>query len=97
MLVKSAPTARFRAKAEAHRAVGAHRCVRLGETLMTSSILEQRSERASGERPRSTAPDSLRHDAYEAPRVETVLTPEEMAREILYAGDVLSGDILTDV
>jgi hypothetical protein len=30
---------------------------------------------------------------YESPRIEAVLTAEELAREVLYAGAIPSGDI----
>ena len=30
--------------------------------------------------------------SYEAPHVESVLTPEELEREVLYAGNVISSD-----
>jgi hypothetical protein len=32
--------------------------------------------------------EPVAHDVYEAPRVERVMTREELAREIQYAGDV---------
>jgi hypothetical protein len=34
------------------------------------------------------------HDVYEAPRVESVLTADDLAREVQYAGD---GTVLLDV
>ena len=37
----------------------------------------------------STAPVELTSE-YEAPRIQLVLTPEELEREVLYAGNVTS-------
>lgn len=40
----------------------------------------------------SGASERLALTAYEAPRVEQVLTPTELEREVLYAGDAGSAD-----
>jgi len=36
--------------------------------------------------------DERTPDSYEAPRLETVLTPEEVEREVHYAGEVTPAD-----
>ena len=37
--------------------------------------------------------DERTADAYEAPRLETVLTPEEVEREVHYAGEATPADV----
>lgn len=46
---------------------------------MANPALEQPSEDRSG---------TVSQNAYEAPRIETVLTADEMVREVLYAGEI---------
>lgn len=39
-----------------------------------------------------TNPTQIAHEAYDAPRIETVLSPEELEREVTYAGTAVISD-----